>query len=209
MPWSQTTPMHQRTLFIADHLRGSRSVTELCADYGISRKTGYMWIDRYIRRGPAGLEDRSRRPRRAQCDRPRDRQRARGAAASTSDLGRKEAAQSPGASTPGLEVARSIRDLRTVEATWTRAAQDSTTRDRSSRAAEPAHPRAESRVVCRLQGPVSPGRRSLLLPADRHRRRQPLPARLSRSTEHRGDRRTARVSATARRARTAAVHSHR
>ena len=65
MPWSQTTPMHQRTLFIADHLRGSRSVTELCADYGISRKTGYMWIDRYIRRGPAGLEDRSRRPRRA------------------------------------------------------------------------------------------------------------------------------------------------
>ena len=65
MPWSQTTPMHQRMLFIADHLRGSRSVTELCADYGISRKTGYMWIDRYIRRGPAGLEDRSRRPRRA------------------------------------------------------------------------------------------------------------------------------------------------
>ena len=65
MPWSQTTPMHQRTLFIADHLRGTRSVTELCAEYGISRKTGYKWIDRYIRRGPAGLEDRSRRPRTA------------------------------------------------------------------------------------------------------------------------------------------------
>ena len=65
MPWSQTTPMHQRTLFIADHLRGLRSVTELCAEYGISRKTAYKWIERYIRRGPAGLEDRSRRPRRA------------------------------------------------------------------------------------------------------------------------------------------------
>jgi len=65
MPWSQTTPMHQRTLFIADHLRGSRSVTELCAEYGIARKTAYKWIDRFIRRGPAGLEDRSRRPRRA------------------------------------------------------------------------------------------------------------------------------------------------
>jgi putative transposase len=63
MPWSQTTPMHQRTLFIADHLRGTRSVTELCADYGISRKTAYKWIERYIRRGPGGLEDRSRRPR--------------------------------------------------------------------------------------------------------------------------------------------------
>ena len=65
MPWSQTSPMHQRTLFIADHLRGTRSVTELCAEYGISRKTAYKWIERYIRRGPAGLEDRSRRPRTA------------------------------------------------------------------------------------------------------------------------------------------------
>jgi putative transposase len=65
MPWSQTTPMHQRTLFIADHLRGTRSVSELCTEYGISRKTAYKWIDRFIRRGPAGLEDRSRRPRSA------------------------------------------------------------------------------------------------------------------------------------------------
>ncbi len=63
MPWRETTPMHQRTLFIADHLRGARSVTELCAEYGISRKTAYKWIDRYLRRGPLGLEDRSRRPR--------------------------------------------------------------------------------------------------------------------------------------------------
>ena len=63
MPWKETTPMHQRTLFIADHLRGTRSVTELCAEYGIARKTAYKWIDRYIRVGPAGLDDRSRRPR--------------------------------------------------------------------------------------------------------------------------------------------------
>lgn len=62
MPWSQTTTMHQRTLFIADHLRGIHCVTQLCAEYGISRKTGYKWIDRYIRRGASGLEDRSRRP---------------------------------------------------------------------------------------------------------------------------------------------------
>ena len=65
MPWSQTSPMHQKTLFIADHLRGTRPITELCAEYGISRKTGYKWIERYIRRGAAGLEDRSRRPRHA------------------------------------------------------------------------------------------------------------------------------------------------
>jgi transposase InsO family protein len=54
--------MHQRTRFIADHLRGVHSVTELCAEYGISRKTAYKWIDRYIHRGPAGLEALSRRP---------------------------------------------------------------------------------------------------------------------------------------------------
>jgi transposase-like protein len=45
VPWKETTPMHQRTLFIADHLRGTRSVTELCAEYGIARKTAYKWIE--------------------------------------------------------------------------------------------------------------------------------------------------------------------
>src|SRR5438445_4118867 len=65
MPWREASPMDQRTQFIADHLRDVLSITELCALYGISRKTGYKWIDRYLRHGPAGLEERSRRPRRA------------------------------------------------------------------------------------------------------------------------------------------------
>jgi transposase InsO family protein len=55
--------MNQKVLFIADHLKGSRPVVELCAEYGVSRKTAYKWIERYIRQGAAGLEDRSRRPR--------------------------------------------------------------------------------------------------------------------------------------------------
>jgi hypothetical protein len=49
MSWSQMTPMRERTLFIADHLRGTRSVIELCAEHGISRKTGYKLIERFIR----------------------------------------------------------------------------------------------------------------------------------------------------------------
>ena len=57
--------MDQRTQFIADHLRDTLSISELCALYGVSRKTGYKWIDRYLRQGPAGLEEQSRRPRRA------------------------------------------------------------------------------------------------------------------------------------------------
>ena len=62
MPWSETSSMDQRTQFIADYLREVLSVTELCDLYGISRKTAYKWIDRYLRQGPAGLEERSRRP---------------------------------------------------------------------------------------------------------------------------------------------------
>jgi putative transposase len=65
MPWRHASPMDQRTQFIAEHLRGGRTITELCDDYGVSRKTGYKWIERYLRHGPAGLEERSRRPRRS------------------------------------------------------------------------------------------------------------------------------------------------
>ena len=65
MPWRKTAPMDQRTQFIADHLRETQTITELCDRYGVSRKTGYKWIDRYLRLGPAGLEEHSRRPHRA------------------------------------------------------------------------------------------------------------------------------------------------
>ena len=65
MPWRETSPMDQRTRFIADHLRETHTITELCDQYGVSRKTGYKWIDRYLRLGPAGLDDHSRRPHRA------------------------------------------------------------------------------------------------------------------------------------------------
>jgi transposase InsO family protein len=38
------------------------SFAELCRRFGISRTTGYKWLDRYGEQGPAGLVDRSRRP---------------------------------------------------------------------------------------------------------------------------------------------------
>ena len=40
------------------------SVADLCREYGISRPTGYRWINRYNETGPEGLVDRSRRPHR-------------------------------------------------------------------------------------------------------------------------------------------------
>jgi putative transposase len=62
MPWSQTSPMDQRIQFISDFLRHGLSITDLCDLYGVSRKTGYKWIERYLRQGPEGLVERSRRP---------------------------------------------------------------------------------------------------------------------------------------------------
>src|SRR5262245_57217105 len=62
MPWKEASPMDQRTQFIAGYLRDVLSISELCAMYGVTRKTAYKWIDRYLRHGPAGLEERSRRP---------------------------------------------------------------------------------------------------------------------------------------------------
>ena len=62
MPWSHTSPMDQKTQFIADYLRDRLSMTELCELYSVSRKTGYKWIDRYLTHGPQGLDERSRRP---------------------------------------------------------------------------------------------------------------------------------------------------
>jgi transposase len=37
-------------------------MTELAAQYAISRKTGYKWLERYDAEGVDGLSDRSRRP---------------------------------------------------------------------------------------------------------------------------------------------------
>ena len=56
--------MDQRTQFIADHQRGLYAMTELCARYGVSRRTGYKWLARYAAEGPAGLCDRSHAPHR-------------------------------------------------------------------------------------------------------------------------------------------------
>ena len=63
MPWSNLSPMDHKTQFIADFLRHSQSITELCSHYGISRKTAYKWINRYLHDGASGLEDRSRKPK--------------------------------------------------------------------------------------------------------------------------------------------------
>lgn len=60
MPWHETGPMEQRMHFVVACEREPTSLTEQCRRFGISRKTGYKWLQRYREEGVAGLEERSR-----------------------------------------------------------------------------------------------------------------------------------------------------
>ena len=51
MPWKDANIMELRIQFITDWLRKTHTVSDLCALYGISRKSGHKWIDRYQHEG--------------------------------------------------------------------------------------------------------------------------------------------------------------
>ncbi len=61
MPWKETTPMEERLRFVARRLEGE-SMTALCREFGISRKTGHKLFARYRDHGLEALADRPRRP---------------------------------------------------------------------------------------------------------------------------------------------------
>jgi len=61
MPWKEYSVMDERMKFVARLLEGD-TMTDLCHEFGISRKTGYKIWDRYQNCGVEGLTDRSRRP---------------------------------------------------------------------------------------------------------------------------------------------------
>ena len=48
MPWERKTVDNQRREFVARVVMGEESVSALCREYGISRPTGYKWLERYI-----------------------------------------------------------------------------------------------------------------------------------------------------------------
>jgi len=63
MPWKWSTPMEQRMKFVEAYRQGTLGMTELCCRFGVSRKTGYKWLERHRAGGQPGLADRSRAPR--------------------------------------------------------------------------------------------------------------------------------------------------
>jgi len=62
MPWRETSPMEQRLEFVREYESELFTMSELAAQYGISRKTAYKWLERYDADGVDGLRDHSRRP---------------------------------------------------------------------------------------------------------------------------------------------------
>ena len=55
--------MDERVKFVAAMLEGDETFVELCERFGISRKQGYKWKQRYDQGGVEALADRSRAPR--------------------------------------------------------------------------------------------------------------------------------------------------
>lgn len=64
MPWKETSAMCERAAFLrAYELEKEESMAALCRRFGISRKTGYKWLERYEQEGEMGLLERSRAAR--------------------------------------------------------------------------------------------------------------------------------------------------
>jgi putative transposase len=70
MPWKECHVEDERLRFVARLMEGQAMAT-LCAEFGISRKTGYKIYERYKEWGLHGLTDRSRRPYRHANQLPR------------------------------------------------------------------------------------------------------------------------------------------
>ena len=63
MAWRKVLPMDERLRFIFEAQLKFWTITELCKRYGISRKTGYKWINRFDQQGLNGMGERSRAPK--------------------------------------------------------------------------------------------------------------------------------------------------
>jgi transposase InsO family protein len=63
MPWKDRTVVSIREEFVLKALEPNVNLAALCREFGVSRKTGYKWIERYESGGVLALRDLSRRPR--------------------------------------------------------------------------------------------------------------------------------------------------
>ncbi len=62
MVWKETCAVDERMRFVTAVDAGEEAVAALCRRFGISRRVGYKWLNRYNALGVDGLADRSRAP---------------------------------------------------------------------------------------------------------------------------------------------------
>ena len=62
MPWKTMDVQDQRLRFVVSALKPEMLFSQWCAEFVISRPTGYLWLDRYREGGIAAIAERSRRP---------------------------------------------------------------------------------------------------------------------------------------------------
>src|ERR1043165_894878 len=62
MAWRVAKVEEHRKEFIEQINNRDRTITDLCNEYQVSRKTAYKWIHRYQEKGEEGLKDKSRSP---------------------------------------------------------------------------------------------------------------------------------------------------
>ena len=62
MPWNNTPTTEQRQKFVTLANSGRFSVSELCLEFGVSRKCGHKWLVRHAEGGAKALADGSRAP---------------------------------------------------------------------------------------------------------------------------------------------------
>jgi hypothetical protein len=177
MPWKACCAMDERLRCVARLLEGE-AMTDVCREFGISRKTGYKILSRYRDEDSGALTDRSRRPVRYANQLPPQIEGlivslkrgephwgpTRSARCWSADCPAICASQPSAPSTP-------CSTATTWSAAWAAAAI--VPRERAPDRGSPQRP-----LVRRLQGRVPPRQQPLLLPAHRHRSRLALPAAL-------------------------------
>ena len=65
MAWKTMDVHQQRVRFVVAAFRREKPLGALCAEFGVSRPTGYRWLERYRAHGVEGIAEHSRRPHRS------------------------------------------------------------------------------------------------------------------------------------------------
>ena len=62
MGWTETCAVDERMRFVMAIESHEETHAAVCRRFGVSRKTGYKWLERYVALGVEGLANRSRAP---------------------------------------------------------------------------------------------------------------------------------------------------